>query len=101
VLPGPDGFVLRGAVAPSLHFLGWTFVQAAGALIGVGMMIRAYQLTDAGRASVIEYVILPASAFWSWVIWGEVLTVMSVLGMALIVAAGVMIALGARALEGG
>jgi drug/metabolite transporter (DMT)-like permease len=63
------------------------------------MMIRAYQITDASRASVLEYIILPASAFWSYVIWGQTLQPMAVLGMGLIVAAGSMIALRARAQE--
>ena len=93
---GPDGFLMRGWVTPTWPFLFWTFVQAAGSLLGVGMVIRAYQITDAGRASVIEYVILPASAFWSWALWGEFLAPMAVGGMALIVAAGSMIALRAR-----
>ena len=70
-----------------------------GLLLGVGMMIRAYQITDAGRASVLEYVILPASAFWSWTLWGEVLAPMAVGGMVMIVVAGSMIALRARAGE--
>ncbi|NEX47076.1 DMT family transporter [Pseudotabrizicola algicola] len=96
---GPDGFLLRGWVAPNWPFLFWTFVQAAGSLLGVGMMIRAYQITDAGRASVIEYVILPASAFWSWLLWREVLAPMAVGGMVLIVVAGCMIALRARSVE--
>lgn len=94
--PGPDGFVLRGAVVPSTTFLFWTFVQAAGSLLGVGMMIKAYQLADAGRVSVIEYVILPASAFWSWAIWGQTLGLLAVAGMGLIAAAGMMIALRAQ-----
>lgn len=68
---GPAGFVMRGPVWPSGTFLFWTFVQAAGSLLGVGMMIRAYQLADAGRVSVFEYVILPASAAWSWLIWAK------------------------------
>ncbi|MDO9640196.1 MAG: DMT family transporter [Pseudotabrizicola sp.] len=96
---GPDGFLMRGWVWPTGPFLLWTFVQAAGSLLGVGLMIRAYQITDAGRASVIEYVILPASAFWSWMLWGELLAPMAVGGMVLIVAAGSMIALRARAGE--
>ncbi|MFN7223735.1 MAG: DMT family transporter [Paracoccaceae bacterium] len=96
---GPDGFLLRGWVAPNGPFLFWTFVQAAGSLVGVGMMIRAYQITDAGRASVIEYVILPASAFWSWALWGELLEPMAVAGMVLIIAAGSLIALRAKAQE--
>ena len=97
---GPDGFLLRGWVAPTGPFLLWTFVQAAGSLLGVGLMIRAYQLTDASRASVLEYIILPASAFWTWVLWGKGLEPMAVVGMALIVAAGTMIALRARQTEG-
>lgn len=96
---GPDGFLMRGWVWPTGPFLFWTFVQAAGSLLGVGMMIRAYQITDAGRASVIEYVILPASAFWSWALWGELLPPMAVAGMVLIVVAGCLIALRARSAE--
>lgn len=97
---GAAGFVQRGAVWPlSGTFWFWTFVQAAGSLIGVGCMIRAYQLTDAGRASVFEYVILPASAIWGWIIWGERLTLLAMVGMALITLAGVMIALRARQQE--
>jgi drug/metabolite transporter (DMT)-like permease len=56
-------------------------------------MIRAYQLTQVGRASVLEYLILPASALWGWVLWGENLGVMAVAGMGLIAVAGAMIAL--------
>jgi drug/metabolite transporter (DMT)-like permease len=97
---GAAGFLQRGPVWVSGSFYFWTFVQAAGSLLGVEMMIRAYQITDASRASVLEYVILPASAFWSYLIWGETLTPLAVLGMVLIVAAGTMIALRAKVLEG-
>ena len=90
---GTEGFLQRGPVWPSSDVLFWTFVQAAGSLLGVGLMVRAYQLADATRVSVFEYVILPASAIWSWLIWEEVLTPLSIVGMALIVAAGVVIAL--------
>ena len=98
---GPEGFLQRGPVWPSATFYFWTFVQAAGSLMGVGMMIRAYQITDASKASVLEYVILPASAFWTWVLWGKGLAPLAVVGMVLIVAAGSMIALRARATERG
>ncbi len=97
---GAEYFLMRGPVWPDGAFWLWTFVQAAGSLIGVGMMIRAYQITDASRASVLEYMILPASAFWSYVIWGQTLGALAWVGMALIVAAGTMIALRARAQEG-
>lgn len=96
---GTNGFLQRGPVWPSTTFYFWTFMQAVGSLTGVGLMIRAYQLTDASRASVLEYVILPASAFWTWVVWGKGLEPLAVLGMVLIVAAGTIIALRARAQE--
>lgn len=94
---GAAGFVLRGPVLPSGAFLFWTFVQAAGSLLGVGMMIKAYQMAEASRVSVFEYVILPASAFWGWAIWQERLSLTAALGMGLIAAAGMMIAMRTRA----
>ncbi|MDP3959003.1 MAG: DMT family transporter [Pseudorhodobacter sp.] len=94
---GAAGFVQRGWVWPSRTFYFWTFVQAAGSLIGVGLMIRAYQIAAASRVSVFEYIILPASALWGWLIWGEVLRPSAGVGMGLIALAGSMIALRARA----
>lgn len=97
VAEGAAGFVTRGWVWPSGAFLFWTFVQAAGSLFAVAMMVRAYQMAEASRVSVFEYATLPASAFWGWVVWSEVLTPLAVGGMVLIAAAGVMIAARARA----
>jgi len=95
-LPGADGFVLRGWVWPSSTFLFWTLVNAVGSALAVGLMVRAYQLAEASRVSVVEYVILPVSAGWGWLLWGEVLGWTAALGMVLIVAAGVLISLRAR-----
>jgi drug/metabolite transporter (DMT)-like permease len=98
-MPAPEGtagFIQRGWVAPSTTVLFWVTVQALGSVLAVGMMIRAYQMADATRVSVFEYMILPASALWGWVIWGEVLTPLAVAGMVLIAGAGAMIALRAR-----
>ncbi len=85
---GTDGFVLRGWVWPSANFLWWTAVQALGSMIAVGLMVRAYQLAEASRVAIFEYVILPIAALWGWVLWGETLGWMAALGMAMIVAAG-------------
>ncbi len=97
---GPAAFLLRGPVEPTSRFLFWTFVQAVGSLLAIGMMIRAYQITDASRVAVFEYVVLPASAVWGWLLWDERLGVLAWGGMALIMAAGAMIALRAQAQEG-
>ncbi|WYK05520.1 hypothetical protein DWF04_006340 [Cereibacter sphaeroides f. sp. denitrificans] len=75
---------MRGFVVPSRDFWFWTFVQAAGSLFAVGMMIRAYQVATASRVSVFEYVILPASAIWGWLLWAERLSPVAAAGMALI-----------------
>jgi drug/metabolite transporter (DMT)-like permease len=96
---GTDGFVLRGPVTPTPAFWFWTFVQAAGSLFGVGMAIRAYQVTAVGKASVLEYLILPASAIWAYVLWGDGLGLVALSGMALIAVAGALIALAPQNLE--
>ncbi len=93
---GAAGFVLRGATVPTGRFLIWTFVQAAGSLIGVGLMIRAYQIAAASRVAIFEYVILPASALWSYLLWAEVVSPRAALGMGLIFLAGLIIVLRRR-----
>lgn len=89
---GAEGFLQRGPVWPTGSFLWWTFVQAAGSLLGVGMIVKAYQIADASKVSVFEYVILPASAAWGFFLWGETLSWLAVAGMTLIALAGMMIA---------
>lgn len=93
---GVEGFVQRGAVWPTPAFLILTLVQAVGSIIGVGMLIRAYQAADAGRVSVMEYVFLPMSALWGWLLRGEALDAFAWIGMALIIGAGAAIALRGR-----
>jgi drug/metabolite transporter (DMT)-like permease len=88
---GTDGFILRGWVWWSGTFLWWTFVQAVGSAVAVGLMVRGYQLAEASRVAVLEYVILPVSAGWGWLLWGEVLGWVAALGMVLIVVAGALI----------
>lgn len=93
---GGDGFILRGWVTPSATFLLWTTVNAAGSMLGVGLMVRAYQMAEANRVSIFEYVILPVSALWGWVLWGESITWAAALGIVMIFAAGGVIAARAR-----
>ncbi|MFN3643356.1 MAG: DMT family transporter [Gemmobacter sp.] len=97
VPPGSEGFIARGWVAPDGAFLMWVCLMAAGAAVGVGMGVVAYQIADTGRVSVFEYALLPFSAFWAWMLWGEAVGPAGLAGMALIAAAGAMIAARARA----
>lgn len=89
---GTDGFLLRGLVRPSETFYFWTLVQAAVSVLGVGLMVKSYQIADASRVSVFEYVLLPAGVFWTWVIWGEMASGLAMAGIGLIFAAGLIIA---------
>lgn len=90
---GPAGFVLRGWQAFDGPFLFWTLVQATGSLVGVALMVRAYQMADTSKVSVFEYALLPIGAAWGFVLWAEVLPLAAWLGIALIFASGAVIAL--------
>ncbi len=93
---GADGFILRGWVAPNALFLKITLMQAAGSLVGVGFMVRAYQLAEASQVAVFEYLLLIASAIWGAVLWGQHFGPPELLGMAAIIGAGSIIALRSR-----
>lgn len=90
---GAAGFILRGWVAPSATVIGVIVMQAVISVLGVGLMIRAYQIAPAATVSVFEYSILPISAVWGLLIWSEALSLMAIVGMALIALAGAVIAL--------
>jgi len=90
---GAAGFLMRGFVAPSAEVMLWTVVQAVASLIGVGFLVRAYQMAEASRVSVFEYMLLPAAAIWTYLIWGSAIAPMSAIGMALIIGAGAVMAL--------
>ncbi|MFC7703257.1 DMT family transporter [Plastorhodobacter daqingensis] len=94
---GAAGFLMRGWIAPTGHFLFWTAVQAVGSLVGVGLIIRGYQLADASYVAVFEYALLVFAVLWAIVLWGEVPDPAAVGGMALIAVSGVIIALRGRA----
>lgn len=91
---GAAGFILRGWQAPSAEVLLWTTVQASASLLGVGLMVRAYQMAEASRVAVFEYMLLPAAAIWTYLIWGSAITPLAAFGMAVIIAAGALMALG-------
>jgi drug/metabolite transporter (DMT)-like permease len=100
--PPPEGwveaapFLTLGWAAPTGRFLLWSFVQAAGSLVAVGMIAKGYQSGETSFLAVFEYFFLVSVTFWAWLLWGERLDPASAAGIALIVAAGLVIA-GSRA----
>jgi drug/metabolite transporter (DMT)-like permease len=88
-------FLTAGWAPSTGRFLFWTFVQAAGSLVAVGMIAKGYQSGETSFLAVFEYFFLVSVTFWAWLIWGERLDAPTAAGIALIVAAGLVIA-GAR-----
>jgi len=92
---GPAAFVLRPWEAASRAFWLWTGVQAAGSLAGVALIVRAYQMAEAGRVAVYEYALLVFASLWAFVLFGQTVSPAQALGMALILAAAIVTSRGA------
>ncbi len=92
VVPGAAGFITRGWMPVKGVFAVMIVVQGLGSLLGVGMIIRAYQMADATSVAVLENALLVFATLWAVILWGEWPDAMALLGLALIVAAGVIIA---------
>ncbi len=93
---GAAGFLDRGWVAPSGRFLFWTGVQAVGSILGVGLVIRGYQIAEASYVAVFEYSLLFFAVVWAFALWGDVVGLREGVGMVAIAGAGAIIALRVR-----
>ena len=90
---GPDGFLVRGLVWPGTTSWALLGVQVIGSMVAVGMLFRGYQLGDAAQVAIFEYSLLIFAAFWGYLMFGQTLTPMAVLGMGLIALSGAVISL--------
>lgn len=90
---GAEGFLLRTLIWPS--GLTWVLiaVQAVGSLIGVGFLIRAYQSGEPSFVAVFEYSVFVFGPLFAYLLFGQTVGAMQVLGIAMIAAAGSVIAL--------
>lgn len=90
---GHAGFVLRSWGPLDAAMLFWFAVQAVGSLIGIALIFRGYLLGEASHVAVFEYSLLVFASFWAWVLWGQAVPPLGLLGMGLIAVAGAVIAL--------
>lgn len=90
--PGPEGFVTRGWVWPMWQAAPWVLVQAAGSVAGVFLIIKAYQLGEPSYVSVFEYSVMIFGPLFAWAAFGQPVGWFQAAGIALIVAAGAIIA---------
>jgi drug/metabolite transporter (DMT)-like permease len=88
---GAAGFVFRGWVPFEGTFLILTVVQGIGSLIGVGLIIKSYQMAESSFIAVFENAMIVFATLWAIVLWAEVPDSIGLLGLLCIVASGVII----------
>ena len=90
---GAAGFILREWVWNINSVMPWITLQALGAILGIGLIFRAYQIGQASQVAVFEYSALIFGPFFAWVLIGQQVNLMQLLGILLIAIAGSLIAL--------
>lgn len=93
---GATGFPLRGWMPLTFEIFGWLAVQSVGALIGIVLIFRGYQLGEASFVAVFEYSLLIFASVWAYFLWGQTVPALGLLGMAFIAVAGGIIAIRSR-----
>lgn len=78
-------------MTPQIAFL--TLCSAAGSMIGNVLMLFAYRMQEASKLAPFVYFQLISAVILGWLIFGELPSAVSVIGMGLIVAAGIAVAI--------
>lgn len=89
--PLRDGFFGTGWQPFTSFALTIVLTQAVFGMVGVGMLTRAYQLTEASHVAVFEYAFLVSAGFWAYILYTQVPDPMALIGIALITVAGLLI----------
>ena len=84
-------YFLQGWRSVNIQFLAWIAIQAGLTVMALALMTRAYQMVDTSILAVYEYGFLIFAAFWGWVLWSTILGIGEILGIILIMAAGIII----------
>ena len=90
---GSDGFLLRGWIWPITEVLPYIVLQSVGSILGIGLIIRAYQIGDASYVAVYEYSVFIFAPLYAWLVFSQDMTLVQASGIALIAGAGVLITL--------
>lgn len=90
---GDIGFVFRGWVPFEGIFMIMTLVQGIGSLLGIGLMIRSYQLAEASFIGVFENAMIVFATLWAAILWAEYPDALALVGIACIVASGIIISI--------
>lgn len=90
---GAAGFIQRGWVWPVSAALPFILLQAVGSVLGVGLIIRAYQIGTASYVAIYEYSVFISGPFFAWMLFGQTVTALQAGGIILIAAAGIVTAI--------
>ena len=86
-------FATRGWLWPSAYALGIIVLMAAIAMGVMTAQAKAYQMADASYLAVYEYSFLISVGFFGWVMWGQSMDALSIIGMIAIIVSGTLIAI--------
>lgn len=90
---GAAGWVLRGYVTPDATMVWVVLAQAVGSIAGVAFLTRGYQLGEASYVAINEYSLIVFASLFAWILWGQTLGLVALVGIALIILSGAIIAL--------
>lgn len=88
-----QSFLTRAPTWVIVPVLPFVLLQAVGSLVGVFLIIRAYQLDEPSNVAVFEYAALIFAPLFAWILFEQGLAPLQFLGIAMIAGAGVIIAL--------
>ncbi len=86
-------FATRGWLLPSAYAVFLITVMAVIAVVVMSAQAKAYQMADASYLAVYEYSFLISVGFFGWIMWGQTLDVLSIVGMIAIILSGTLIAI--------
>ncbi len=90
---GVTAFLTRGWVWDMAPVLPLMAMLSVGAVAGVGLVFRAYQLEEPSFVAVFEYSLMLFAPLFAWILFGQTIGWLQALGILLITGAGAVIAL--------
>ena len=90
-------FIFSAWVTPPLWVVATMGGLALGAVLGVGGLTRAYQLAESSFLTLFDYTHVIGACFFAYILWNEVPPPEAMLGVVMIVGAGMYLALRGRA----
>ena len=88
-----DNFLTKPFAWPSGEVWFWLVAQAVFSLVGIGFIMKAYLVGEVTYVSIFEYSMLIFASLTAWAWFGQSVGMAGIIGMAIIIVTGVVIAL--------